>query len=246
MATSTLTVGLLVSLAATGLGLAVAAKGAPPEPAAPPAIAFAAASIRLERNLTDTDGEAVITVRAGDQPLKDLSVVGPDQRTVLELAAPGRLGAGELVFETAEPAFNELLNAYPAGRYHFTGHDTAGRELSSYATVSQAFIRAPLITYPANGSIHVTTSKLIVHWNPVPGATGYVVELEADKAGLATTIDIPRNVTAFAPPDGWLLPGDSYTLGVGSVAASGNRTVTEIRFTTVEKAPATSGASARP
>ena len=245
MVALTSTTGAPGAMAVAGLALVAAATSSLAAPAAPSAVAFAAASIRLERNLTDADGEAVITIRAGKHPLKDLLVVGPDQRPVLELVAD-RLGAGELEFETPEPAFNNLLNAYPAGRYTFTGHDTAGNELGSIATLNQAFVRAPLITYPATGSIHVTTSKLIVHWTPVVGATGYVVELEADKSGLTTTIDIPRNVTAFAPPDGWLLPGDSYTLGVGSVAANGNRTFTEIRFTTVERAPATSGTSLRP
>ena len=46
------------------------------------------------------------------------------------------------------------------------------------------------------------------------------------------TATVPSSVTAFAVPDGFLLPDTEYTLAIGTVAAAGNTSFVETTFTT--------------
>ena len=62
----------------------------------------------------------------------------------------------------------------------------------------------------------------------------YRVELEGEETELAIKVDVTGDATGFTFPPGWLVPGTEYTLDVKALGENGNRSVTDLRFTTEE------------
>jgi hypothetical protein len=58
------------------------------------------------------------------------------------------------------------------------------------------------------------------------------VELEQGRLKQGITANLPASETRFAVPQGFLRPGLIYQLGIGAVAADGNISFVETRFTT--------------
>jgi hypothetical protein len=95
-------------LVLAGMVLVVVAPGlsAAGEPqAANPSDLFAVATVHLEPNATDGDFEVVFEVKGGADGLTKLTVVSPDGRTIVDIAAPdtSTLGVRQLRFESPEP-----------------------------------------------------------------------------------------------------------------------------------------------
>ncbi len=227
----------MFSLVAATLVLTPYACGAAQRGYERPRAHFDTASIRLEQNTSDGDGEALITLRGPDGTgVSKIKVIAPNRSPVFELEAErgGRLGMGQMVFETPEPTIPEVKQAFPSGLYRFVGKGTNGAIVTGEATLSHNFPAAPILTYPIDGAIGIPTESLQILWTPVANATGYFVELEQKDLGLVNKIDIQDIQSTFSPPAGWLLPGVEYVLAVGSIGAEGNRSFTEIHFTTAQ------------
>src|SRR5438046_9577441 len=69
-------------------------------------VPFAAASVRLEQNVTDGDSEVVFEIRGGTEGLAKLTVVSPAGRTVIDFpasVASASLGLRHSRCQPAEP-----------------------------------------------------------------------------------------------------------------------------------------------
>ena len=88
------------------------------------------------------------------------------------------------------------------------------------------------ILTPQARASNVDVAGLEITWSPVENATGYILELEQGKLDLSMTAKLPASETHFAVPESLLRPGLRYQLGIGAVAADGNVSFVETRFTT--------------
>ncbi|HEV2844443.1 MAG TPA: hypothetical protein VG477_06335, partial [Thermoanaerobaculia bacterium] len=97
-------------------------------------------SIRLERNVTDDDAEAVIEIKVEEGGLATLLIIAPDGRRIARFESRNRrnLGAREMLLETPEPNPTAVLRSYPPGTYRFLGKTLDGEELSGEAELSHA------------------------------------------------------------------------------------------------------------
>ncbi len=213
------------------------ASGSGARPSAPRPSAtepFVKAAIFLEFNETDNDTGVHIQTDHGDG-LSELWVVSPDGRTVAEAEWRTRppLGLTEMATESAEPDPTTAVRSYPAGVYRFFGRTIDGVRLASRATLSHALLPAPEITDPPDGATDVPTSGVVVTWNPVPGARGYMLEYEGDNPAVPKLeTRLAASTTSFAIPDGFLIPDAGFKVGVASVHENGNLTLAAIEFRT--------------
>jgi hypothetical protein len=201
-------------------------------------VPFAVASVRFEQNATDGDVEVVFEVKGGDEGLAKLAVVSPDGRTVIDFTAPDAttLGIRQFGFESPEPGDVERLkSAYPEGVYTFTGATAAGDKLHGESTLNHKLPATASFVRPGAGARGVGIMNLEITWTPVKNMAAYIVEIEQDELDVNITAKLPGSVTTFAVPDGFLLPGTEYQLGIGTVTDDGNISFVETTFTTAGK-----------
>ncbi|MGE0226038.1 MAG: hypothetical protein AB7F35_23400 [Acetobacteraceae bacterium] len=226
----TIPVGLGRTVAAAGLlvlgsGLAMAADR------------FERTDIHLERNVQDGDAELKIDVIAGSAGLAALQVKAPDGRTVLDLRSPdSRLGMRRYTLESPEPRNDGSLQAdFPEGTYQFTGTTKNGGSLTGQAVLSHAFPAPVSVLAPGDGGRNLPLDGLQIRWNLPIDAASLIVLVEQEETGRQVSATLPGSATSFTVPAGFLTPGTEYKLAVGSVARSGNQTVTESSFTTAPR-----------
>jgi hypothetical protein len=201
------------------------------------AVRFELSSVRLEQNATDDDLEIVLEATAGEEGLTKLQVVTPDGRTVVDFTAPAATsGIRHLVFESPEPkGGGGLKKAYPQGPYTFTGVTTAGEKLQGVARLGHKLPATSSLLSPKPGTKGVATKALVLSWTPVEGVAAYIVQLEQPDLNVSLEARLPSSDASFAVPDGFLRPGTTYTLGVGTVTLGGNSSFVETTFTTADK-----------
>jgi hypothetical protein len=90
------------------------------------------------------------------------------------------------------------------------------------------------ITRPKADAKNVDPHHLEITWSPVKDAASYTIEVEGD-GGADLTAKLPKSVTKFAVPDGFLQPGADCQVGIGTVSADGNVSVVEVEFTAAGK-----------
>jgi len=189
----------------------------------------------VEANASDGDAEVNLDFDS-DVPLRCLDIYAPGGRHVLRLKSRDRerLGLRKGIIETPEPAPEEVFAAYPEGVYTIKGRSVDGELVLGEVSLSHSLPPAPVITSPAAGAEGVALAGLGAAWNAVPGATGYVLELEreSEEGEFALKADIPAGTTSFTFPPGWVLANTEYQLGVAVKGENGNVQVTEIQFTT--------------
>jgi hypothetical protein len=209
------------------------ARGAETESAE--AVPFPVASVHFEQNATDGDVEVVFEVKGGDDGLVELVVVSPDGRTVVDFNAPdsSTLGMRQFRFESPEPPdVKSLKTAYPEGAYEFSGKTSSGARLIGKSTLSHRLPATTTFTKPAPAAENVSVKDLEISWSAVEGAASYVVEIEQDELNVNITALLPGSSTSFAMPDGFLLPGAEYQMGIGTVTGEGNISFVETTFKT--------------
>jgi hypothetical protein len=196
---------------------------------------FSTATIRFEQNATDGDMEVVFEVKAHEDGLTMLKVVSPDGRTVIDFAAPDSttMGMRQFTIESPEPTnVTALQAAYPEGDYQFTGKTFAGDAFAGTATLSHRLPATAEIKSPNPEADDVAIKDVVIAWSAVAGAASYILELELDEPKMKIKAVLPSTLTSFALPNGLLLPGMEYTLGLGTVAEDGNISFVEASFTT--------------
>jgi hypothetical protein len=79
----------------------------------------------------------------------------------------------------------------------------------------------------------VNARNLNITWTPVKNVSAYVISIEHNgKDDVRIEARLPGSTTSFAVPDGFLLPGSKYELGIGTVTDEGNISFIETTFTT--------------
>lgn len=197
-----------------------------------PVVTMQHAQVRIEYNAADDDAEAVIVVDAG-AGFTRLAIFGPTGALMHEVRAQnGGVGLTKMPMETPEPSLEEVEAAYPEGVYRFNGRTVDGAELTGAAVVSHALLWPATITAPATEANDVLVADLTVSWQPVAGATSYLIELEDDAVPAAIKADLPGSASSFKFAGGWLRPDTDYVLSLGAVGANGNVAYSEVRFRT--------------
>lgn len=225
--------------AAVTLGIfAQDARSAPP-------IKFSQAAVFIEHNATDGDfgihffwdavGWNVIEIR------------DPDNIKILGVTAEGELagwGLTEGFFESVEPVgdITPLQERFPAGKYEFTGITVAGGALKSTDTLTYDIPDAPVILSPLEGDVVDLDQPVIITWEaPLdppgpPQAVDVVVQqviVEREEPFLLVfSADFDDTATSVTVSPEFLEPGTEYKVEVAAQEAGGNRTFTEITFTT--------------
>lgn len=184
---------------------------------------------------TPQHGEAVVVFEAESEVgLQRVEVRSPHGASALSLRATsvgGRSISG-FVVETTEAPLPDVLAAYAEGRYDIIALTHGGHAAVGSALLVHALLDQPVITYPAAGARAVPTSGLTVTWAADPLASGYTVILEQDdNDGL--TIELPPGSSSLAVPEGFLQSATETLLEVSVIGPNGNRTVTEVPFTTL-------------
>jgi hypothetical protein len=198
---------------------------------------FSVAALRLEQNATDGDGEVVFEVKGNSEGLKRLHVVSPDGRTVLEFTAPdpSMLGMRQFVFESPEPKeIDTIKSAFPEGAYRFSGVTTSGATLSGEAKLSHTLPPPVSLIRPEPDGEGVEARGLQIAWKPLENLAAYIVTLEQPELGMSMSVRLPGSVSTCAVPDGFLRPGTSYELAIGTVTDAGNASFIETSFITAD------------
>jgi hypothetical protein len=199
--------------------------------------AFEVASVHFEQNATDGDVEVVFQVKGGDEGLARLTVTAPDGRPVVDFTAPdaSTLGMRQFRFESPEPQDTAgLAAAYPEGVYAFEGHTASGARLRGESALSHRLPPPTSFLRPGADAQGVAVSGLEIEWAPVADLAAYIVYVEQDELDIHVTARLPGSVTAFVVPDGFLSPGTTYQLGIGTVTDEGNTSFVETEMTTAK------------
>lgn len=196
---------------------------------------FAEAHVHFEQNATDGDVEVVFEVKGGDEGLARLQVAAPDGRTVVDFAAPdtSTLGMRQFRFESPEPGdAASLAAAYPEGVYVFSGVTASGARLRGQSTLSHRLPPPTTFLRPGTDARDVAAARLEIEWSPVEDLAAFIIYLEQDELDVNLTARLPASVSRFVVPDGFLLPGTTYQLGIGTVTEEGNASYVETTMMT--------------
>lgn len=198
---------------------------------------FTKAQVHFEQNATDEDVEVVFEVKGGSEGLAKLNVISPDGRTVVDFKAPdaSTLGIRQFRFESPEPRdVAGLKAAYPEGVYTFAGETAAGVKLEGKATLHHNLPATTSFVQPKAEAEGVPVKNLVIAWAPVKNVAAYLIYIEQDELQVEFTARLAGTASKLAVPDGFLIPGTQYTLGLGTVTEDGNVSIIETWFTTAE------------
>ena len=192
---------------------------------ATPSKQFAVAETRFEQNATDGDVEAVFDVIGDDDGLQKLSITAPDGRKIVDFSGSGKssMGIREFHFESPEPKDVAALKmAFPEGEYTFAGTTAGGAKLQSRVKLSHALPPITSFVSPKADARDVAAKNLKIEWASVKGVSGYAIELTHDDSNASIAVKLPASASSFAVPDGFLIPGGNYQLGIGTISSAGN------------------------
>ena len=206
-------------------------------------IPFSKAMIIFEFNSSGPD--LGIQVSLDGEPWKEIEVVDPKGRALLEIEAAGRLkkfGLTELFAESNEPNFadvspEEILDRFPAGVYKFFGETVEGDKLQGRGTLSHAIPDGPSMVLA-----QMVNDDIVISWVAPPAFSsltnlpikivGYQVIVEREDnslLGAATRVfDVKLpNVTSVTVPLEFLEAGTEYKFEVLAIEEGGNQSITE-------------------
>ncbi len=220
---------------------------------------IASAKLIIEFNATDDD----IGVHGAfdDHGWSELCVFDPSGRPIAVFEPRGTLRdltmAG-VFFESREPpssewSFDELVAAFPEGRYRVKARTFEGKFLTGFARFTHAVPAAPQVIAPtlaedaeAPGT-PISTEDFVVAWEPVTETvdgepltiTGYEVivtkEEHDDPNGFSKPVydvHVGADAASLAIPAEFFESGEVYELEVLALEHSGNQTITVGFFVT--------------
>ncbi len=234
--------------------------------AAAPAFAgnkFKVTNVHFETNSSACD--MGIQIAFDTEGLTEGSVTDPNGRRMYSFKSSGGMkrvgGQTEGFLEGVEPQIQELmdvlgckrtdeplstlaelLDAFPAGEYAFSGFGN-GQALVGTAKLTYHIPAGTRINSPAFEAV-LPPDSVTINWKPVTGPivpylgpvtiTGYHVIVEEDAGEVAPEldVDVAADVTSLKVPKQFLKPATSYLLEVLSTEKSGNQTITEGYFCT--------------
>lgn len=198
---------------------------------------FERTAVYLEQTVQDEDAEIKFEVIGGSTGLATLQIAAPNGRIVVDFKAPdSKLGLRHVTVETPEPKNDgRLLADFPAGTYRFTATTVNGDTLLGQAVLSHVFPAPTSFLRPRADEKNLPVTGLQVRWSPVKDLAATTVVIEQEKTGRELRLNLPGTATGTAVPDGFLLPGTTYKLAIGTVSKDGNQSVVETQFTTSVK-----------
>lgn len=226
----------------------------------PGAKKIAAAKLFIEHNATDED--TGVHGAFDDHGWSELCVYDPNGRQVLAVKPQGQLGeltVAGIFFESREPpnsefSIDDLMVAFPEGKYEVRGISFDGTGLIGFATFTHDIPAAPVVTSPAleedaNRASHavVSSDDLVVRWEPVTRTifgdpitiTGYEViitkNVKDDPNGFSRPtfdVHVSPDRTSMTVPVEFLEPHTVYELEVLALEESGNQTISAGFFKT--------------
>jgi hypothetical protein len=213
---------------------------------------FSQTKIIIEVNATA--GDAGIQVFLDGTGWKSLEVFDPNGQKVLNISASangsiGKQGLTELFFESAEPSFaeqslDELFARFPEGNYTFVGITVDDGKLNGKATLKHNIPDGPVIVSPAEGAALNPNAPVVIDWQPVtqpfPGTAlpvtivryQVIVERVKPQPLRVFSVDLPAAVTQVTVSPEFIQANAEYNVEVLAIEASGNQTISELRFKT--------------
>ena len=205
-------------------------------------VRFTQSDVFIEINATD--GDAGLQMNLAGDAWRSFTLRDPRGRSLLDIRAQGRMsgyGLTDVNFESAEPPFErvpyrEFRRRFPEGRYGFSGTSVSGRRILGSDRLSHEVPARPQVTSPPRGAT-VDPANLVVRWDPVSRPhgiriVGYQVIVTAESDERDVEIDLGPGATSATIPADFLERGAGYALEVIAVARDGNRTITDLPFTT--------------
>ena len=184
---------------------------------------------------TDDDAEVTIDVESSIA-IDWLKALAPDGHTVMLVRSRDHLGLRQIEVESDEPSVAEVQQAYPEGRYLFSGQAVNGVLLVGRIRLTHDVVAAPdfFNFSPCNEEVD-PTAPVTIAWNTVAGADGgYEIIIEQDDTGANLRTTRAAESTSFVIPDGFLAAGLVYEIEMKSVAAGGNKTSASCEFSTTK------------
>jgi hypothetical protein len=215
---------------------------------------FTEAEIFLELNNTDEDLGIHASIDGG--PWTAMEIEGPDGRQLLDILSSGRMrsqGLTQLLFESAEPPFDELPPAeffrrFPEGRYEIEARAQDGNTLNGTANLSHVLAAPPenilLSGVPAAGScddpLPLVSAPVTISWDEVTqshpeiGRRGPIkitrYQVFVERPGVKLSLDLPPTVTSFEVPTGFTMHGRDFKFEIIARTSTGNNTAIESCF----------------
>ncbi len=198
-----------------------------------PSMPFADLEVFFEFNSTDNDlGVQVFLDADGWDKIQARDPAG---KMILDFTAKkelGTLGITELRFESAEPSPGEVLALFSAGGYEFRGHEVEEDfTLEGTAMLSTALPPAPVFLNPEDGDV-VDPDNTVIEWDEIPGLAGYEIIVENEDTGLSMSVLLGPSATTLTVPSEFMEPDSNYKAEILAISTNGNKTITEIEFTT--------------
>lgn len=222
---------ILISALSLLVCLAISAPGS----AGQKDLSFKKLEMLFEVNETDGDGEVVFSAKA-PEGLMWLKGLAPDDGVVIfvnsndERKGIDPIGISQIKLETGEPSVDGVKKAYPEGTYKFLARTISGKRVYGEAKLSHKRLPAP--KFSPKDEKGIDPNHAVVKWKPVKGAAAYEVEIENDDLEVGLTAELPGSATHFNVPQGFLLPGTEYEIGVMTISKNGNMSVAQGSFNT--------------
>jgi hypothetical protein len=207
------------------------------------AVPFKSATLIVEIN--DTDGDAGLQIFLDHDAWRAISITRPDGTRIVDFRTESELtnyGLTELFSESSEPPFTEVpleefQALFPEGDYLVEGETITGERIESTVPLSHAFPAGPEITSPEEDST-VAPGELVVRWEPLAPVDGVeivayeVVVVTESEPSRSLEADLPATATEMRIPAEFMEPGTEFKAEVLAIEASGNKTLTEVAFST--------------
>lgn len=213
-------------------------------------IPFSDAAIFFELNATDND--LGVQFFLDGEAWKKVKIVSPGGCRIIEVNVKGfakEIGLTELFSESAEPSLDELpreefLALFPQGVYEFFGRTVEGECLVGEATLTHDIPAAPAIVAPEDDEAVDPGEPVIIEWelapNPDPPESvivAYQVIVEKDEEAerlRVFSVDVSNEATSVTVPPEFFESGKAYKVEVLAIETSGNKTITELSFETMD------------
>lgn len=85
-----------------------------------------------------------------------------------------------------------------------------------------------------DGDSNVDPDNLVITWNAIGGLDGYEVIVANEDKGVEVFAELGPGATSFTVPTEFTEGGADYKAEILAVAMNGNKTITEIEFSTAD------------
>ncbi len=217
---------------------------------------FSEAELFFELN--NTDGDLGIHSSIDGGPYSKLQIEDPNERTILRVAAQGRLakqGLTQLFLESAEPRFEELapekfFRRFPEGAYEIEAKALEGEDFKGTVVLSHV-IAAPAANILVSGvpaaencdavPLPSVSEPVIIAWDAVTeshpeiGKSGAVeivrYQFFVQQGDVKFGVDLPPTVTEFQVPSEITALGGTFKFEIIARTAALNNTAVENCYT---------------